>query len=645
MSTIDFFEGQARAKRRTGTLVAFFSLAVVLIAVAVLLVVSGALYMVARDPDTVQQPFVSWLFGRPKLILTVVAATLAVIGLGTLMKLLMLRGGGAAVAESLGGRRVPPNSREPAERRLLNVVEEVAIASGTPVPPVYLLHSEKGINAFAAGLGTDDAVIGVTRGTMDILSRDELQGVIAHEFSHVLNGDMRLNLRLIGVVHGILLLGLIGYMALRIAASSGRSRSSGKGGGGMAVVLGIGIGLIVIGFVVTFFGRLIKAAVSRQREFLADSSAVQFTRNPVGIGGALKKIGGLVHGSNVDSPKAEEVSHMFFGQGLKLSSMFATHPPLVDRIRRIEPGFDGRFPKVEADRKKRRDEPKPKPKKTPELPRVPVLPILDMIGRPDPAHLAYAAALAAGMAEGVKEAAREPYGARAVVYALLLNREEEPRKLQWERLAEKADPLVTKETRRLAPQMEKLDPNARLPLLDLAIAGLRELSPDQYAAFMENVDHLIGADEKVDLFEWILAKILRRHLAAHFAPTRSKPAQLYSLRPLGEPCGVLLSALAHAGASEQGEAGKAFDHGASTLPPDVETTFLPKEACSLEALDEAVDRLDEASPLHKRTLLSALATTIAADREVKVIEAELFRAIADSLGVPVPPLLPGQPLV
>ena len=249
--------------------------------------------------------------------------------------------GGTVVAERLGGRRVFPNTIDPAERRLLNVVEEMALASGVPVPPVFLLSEEQGINAFAAGYSPSDAVVGVTRGCAEQLTRDELQGVVAHEFSHILNGDMRLNMRLIGVLHGILLMGLIGRELLRLGAFGG--------GGALATkttapphLLVIGLAFMIIGFLGLFIGNLIKAAVSRQREYLADASAVQFTRNPEGIAGALKRIGAAVFGSKLATPRAAEASHMYFAEGI--SSLFATHPPLNDRIARIEPQWDGKYP-------------------------------------------------------------------------------------------------------------------------------------------------------------------------------------------------------------------------------------------------------------------------------------------------------------
>src|SRR5690606_28971990 len=252
------------------------------------------------------------------------------------------RQGGSVVAGLLGGLPVNPATDDPDERRLVNVVEEMAIASGVPVPAIYVLPGEESINAFAAGYGVHDAAVAVTRGALKHLTRDELQGVIAHEFSHILNGDMRLNIRLIGLLHGLLLLALIGRVLLR---SGGRSRGRRKEKGGSVQVALIGLGLVLLGYIGVFFGKLIKAAASRQREYLADAAAVQFTRNPEGIAGALKKIGALGAGSRIVHPRAEELSHLYFASGLRSSfaGLFATHPPLVERIRRIDPSFSGDF--------------------------------------------------------------------------------------------------------------------------------------------------------------------------------------------------------------------------------------------------------------------------------------------------------------
>ena len=303
--TMDFFERQDQARRSTRRLIAYFMLAVILIILSIY--IAGITiffgFNVNADPEL---PFQWW---NPDLFLWITGATLCVVVIGSLYKIFALSKGGEVVARWLGGRLIDSSTSDPQERRLLNVVEEMAIASGTPVPSVFLLEEEKSINAFAAGFTPADAVIGVTRGTLQILSREELQGVIAHEFSHILNGDMRLNIRLIGVLNGILVIAMIGYAILR----STRTSSSKKNGGG--AVLAFGVALLIIGYVGVFFGKFIKSAVSRQREFLADASAVQFTRDPDGIAGALKKIGGLAHGSRIQNPKAEEMSHLFFSDG------------------------------------------------------------------------------------------------------------------------------------------------------------------------------------------------------------------------------------------------------------------------------------------------------------------------------------------
>ncbi len=326
----DFFERQDVARRNTKWLVAMFIFAVIGIVGSTF--VATALVLGAANEHG------RFSFEVP---LLASAAALGLIVIGSLYKTAQLAAGGTVVAERLGGRRVYPNTIDPVERRLLNIVEEMALASGVPVPPVFLLSREQGINAFAAGYSPSDAVVSVTRGCAQQLTRDQLQGVVAHEFSHILNGDMRLNLRLIGVLHGILLMGLVGRELLRFGSySSGGNRSRRNDSG--AYLLLIGLAFMVIGFLGLFLGNLIKAAASRQREFLADASAVQFTRNPEGIAGALRRIGAAIFGSKLISPRADEASHMYFAEGI--STLFASHPPLRERIRRIDPQWDGKYP-------------------------------------------------------------------------------------------------------------------------------------------------------------------------------------------------------------------------------------------------------------------------------------------------------------
>jgi Zn-dependent protease with chaperone function len=338
----DFFDRQEAARRNTARLVVLFLLAVLAIVVSIHLILAAVFGYLGADPRT---GAIDWSRTfDPELLLLAVVGTGIVVGGGSLFKIAQLRGGGRVVAEQLGGRLVSPDTTDLSERKLMNVVEEMAIASGTPVPPVYLMEHEDGINAFAAGFTPSEAVIGVTRGAAERLSRDELQGVIAHEFSHILNGDMRLNLRLIGLLHGILLIGMIGYFILRMTAFSGRGRRSSRDSGNPLPLLALGAGLAIVGFFGTFFGNLIKAAVSRQREFLADAAAVQFTRHPGGSPGRSRRLVASAAGSSIRSPNAPEASHMFFGRATSgLNALFSTHPPLATRIRRIEPGWDGKY--------------------------------------------------------------------------------------------------------------------------------------------------------------------------------------------------------------------------------------------------------------------------------------------------------------
>jgi len=333
---MDFFEQQGKARKKTKVLVVYFALAVACIIASIYIASLLIFYATSAQQQQPGAPPSDLVLWDPKLFLSVVLGTLGVVIIGSVYKTLALAKGGSAVAESLGGRLLPADPDDPDERQLRNVVEEMAIAAGVPVPKIYVLPDEQGINAFAAGHTPQDAAIGLTRGSLTLLSRDELQGVIGHEFSHILNGDMRLNLRIMGVIFGIVCLSVIGRVLI-YSRGGGRNRQGGN------PLMYLGLALIVIGGIGLLFGRLIQAALSRQREFLADASSVQFTRNPAGLSGALQKIGGA--GSRIDSPHAGEASHLFFGNGLgkPLLGAFATHPPLAERIRAIDPAWDGKF--------------------------------------------------------------------------------------------------------------------------------------------------------------------------------------------------------------------------------------------------------------------------------------------------------------
>jgi len=653
MST-DFFEQQDVARRRTGWLVFFFLLAVAATVLAVYLVV--AILVAAAQAEGQAGAEIESLW-NPPLFLGVTLGVVSIILLGSLYRIAQFSTGGEAVALLLGGRRIDPQSRDLAERRLLNVVEEMAIASGVPVPPVYVLDAETSINAFAAGHQPGDAVIGVSRGCLEYLTRDELQGVMAHEFSHILNGDMRLDLRLAGTVFGILMLAVLGYYMLRIAGRMPQSNR--KQGGGVALGLFLlGLALVLIGYIGVFFGKLIKAAVSRQREYLADSAAVQFTRFPGGIAGALKKIGGLPERSRIRDAHAEEVSHMFFSDAFEgmLLNFFATHPPLVKRIRRLDPTFDGRFPVVvplremglaEADTGRvaaadqeaaqiREFLATPLDQRRRRARRLSPAQAISEAGTPKAAQLFYASSLMAAMPKALAEAAHEPYLARALICALLLSRDLAVRQTQLDALAKQAEPRLYQDIVRLAALTDQLGEEARVPLVDATYPVLRMLSPRQYAAFRQHVETLVEADDRIDLFEYMIRVMLLRNLDVHFGRTRPPIRRYSAITPLVGPLGTVLSTLAYAGHETQEDAERAFSQATAALGRGV--PLLPKQDCTLTALDKALAELAQAAPKLQRIILAACVASIAADGKVAVRENELLRVVAGILGSPVPPI-------
>ena len=639
----NFFERQSDARRSTKWLVLMFTLAVIGIVGAVM-VVAAALVMAAGDQP--QPQLSSEHLGVP---LLAGAAALALILGGSLFKVAALSGGGTTVAEAVGGRRIHTNTSDPVEKRVLNVVEEMAIASGVPVPPVYLLAEEKGINAFAAGYSPSDAVVAVTRGTAEQLTREQLQGVVAHEFSHILNGDMRLNIRLIGVLHGILLLGLIGRILLRLAAHSGRGSRRSSKNNGVAYLFLIGLALLILGFLGTLIGGIMKAAVSRQREYLADASAVQFTRNPLGIAGALKRIGAAVFGSKIEHPNAAEVSHMYFGQGVweGFTGLMATHPPLDKRIAALDPQWDGKFPPLP-------DTPSAfveiagaaglvgSALSGDEVPVEVVEDAADQVGNPTELHRSYAQELVKALPDELVAVVREPYGARAVIFALLLDDDSTVRGKQMIALEQSMPPDVVKLTNQVTPLVDAIDIRARLPIVDMALPALRSMTHSQYQEFIRAFLELVKADDRLALFEWTLHRVLLRHLRPQFESAKPPLIKYYALRRLGGPCSVLLSALAYAGNSIE-KAPEALAEAAKHLPK-AKIKLLPPEDCSLAQLDAALTELATVAAKHRQRLVEACAAAICADEKVKIREAELLRGICDMLDCPMPPLLPGQPV-
>jgi Zn-dependent protease with chaperone function len=636
---MDFFANQDAARRKTKWLVAYFAAAVVSMIVVLYVVINIILAATAKRSETVDV----W---RPEVLLAVSAASLLIIGGGSLYKTVELRAGGEQVARMLGGRRISPNTTDQAERRLMNVVEEMALASGIAAPPVYVLEDEESINAFAAGFTPGDAVIGINRGTLNYLTRDELQGVVAHEFSHILNGDMRLNLRLIGILHGILLISLIGYYILR-AGPRGGSRDRGKGSGH---ILLIGIAMWVIGLVGLLFARLIKAAISRQREYLADASAVQFTRYPPGISGALQKIGGLAAGSRIKHPEAETASHMFFGNALP-SSMFgllSTHPPLVDRIRRVDPQFDGKFQRpAVVDKQQPAAAEKKKKKKTSgldslmkpleKMPFNPLL-VLGAVGSPQPQHMLIAAQLLDDLPEKLRQAIHEPYSSRAVAFALLLDGDPAIRKRQLQIVHSTAGEAIAHYTEQLATLIQQAGIASRLPILELLQNSLATLSAPQYTEFRRTIEQLVAADQKITLFEFVMQRILLSHLDRRLLGQRAPSVKYPALRGIAPAAADLLAFVAHAGHRDAAAAAQAYAAGLQALGADTPIPLRERQECSVTLAGEALDKVAHSSPMVKKRVLAGLLAAAAADQQITVEEAEIVRAFAEAIDCPMPPM-------
>ncbi len=656
---MDFFEHQEAARRRTGLLVFLFVLAVVLIVVTICTVVGFAISAtnnadgnVRVDPianfvNTVEQ---NWL-----VFLAVSGLTVTVIFLASLYKVSQLSSGGQVVAEMMNGRLVQPGSGDVAERRLLNVVQEMAIASGIAVPPVYVMDNEEGINAFAAGFEPDSAVVAVTRGALNLLDRDELQGVIGHEFSHILNGDMRLNIRLIGLIHGILVIALVGYYVLRSLGHIRLSSSRNKEGGGTAAImlalLASSLTLIAIGYIGVFIGNIIKGAVSRQREYLADASSVQFTRNPRGLAEALAKIGGLKKKARIDDPHAQEISHMFFANALH-GKLFATHPPLASRIVRIMPEFDGTFEEVPSSVAPP-TEAAPvaaavsaaastqSPAVATAPPQVDPARVVATIGAPGDEHLLYAAALVKLIPDPLQGAAIESYGARAIVYALLLDSEEQVRKAQLARLRGYAENMSYRQTLELAKVVKAIPDAARVPLAELCLPALRSLSVHQYDAFRANLQALVEADRQVDQSEYVLWTMIVRHLDQHFGKRKAPRVRFRTLTAVAVPTQIMLSTLARVGQHDKGEIEAALKAGMNELGRA--SQLLPEEACSLDRFDQAMQKLAGTTPGVKKRIVRAAVACVLADGKATTREFEMLRAVSASLDCPMPPLMVSLP--
>lgn len=636
---MNFFEAQDDARRRSKWLVGYFALAIIGVIVSVYAIVYMAM-------DYMGMAASLWM---PGVFAVTALATGGVMGTGSLFKTMQLNGGGEVVARDMGARQVDPHTRDADERRLVNVVEEMAIASGVPVPGIWIMDEELGINAFAAGTEPGNAVVAVTRGCLQRLSRSELQGVVAHEFSHILNGDMRLNMRLMGLLFGILMISMLGRMLFETLRFMRIRSSSSRDGGGVGVIVAIvmaGLALMIVGSLGVFFGRLIQAAISRQREFLADASAVQFTRDPTGIAGALKKIGGQQFGSKIHAPKAAEASHLFFADGGMFSYGLATHPPLDIRIRALQANWDGEFvaselPEVAEGRKYRHGgasqaaavsnlagsvglSPPPIPRQS-----------IERLGEPTEIDVGVGHLVHAGLQSGWIRACHDREEAQALVFGLLLAEDDKLREEEIMFIKNGAGNDAGELALHWNHELGEVHSSQKIALIDLSIPALRGLSLPEYDRFVEITQWLIASDGHVDLFEFMLQRVVERHLDAHFRGRAFPKIRHRKMETLLTEANILVTTMAAVGGQDQMQQAYAVATAESPWQMDMAAPA----NCGLRNIEAALEKFNQATPLVKKQLLRMLGLAAMQDGELASREAELLRATADAIGCSVPPFV------
>jgi len=646
---MDFFARQAATRRLSRWMVVLFILAVVAIVIAIDLVVVIAVAMLSLEDGGLLATQDMSLAHYPVVVVVTSIVVLGTIGISSVVRTASLSAGGSKVAEQLGGTRVSADTTDPLRRRLLNVVEEMAIASGVAVPQVYVLEREAGINAFAAGHSPANAAVAVTRGALVNLNRSELQGIIAHEFSHVLNGDMRLSTRLIGLLFGLTVIAMIARTILRHAPRSGGGR---KGGGGIIVIFAAALVVLILGWIGLFFGRLIQAAVSRNRESLADASAVQFTRDPQGLRDALVKIGALGIGSRFADADAEEVAHLLFAEGIR--RVFATHPPLIERIRAIDPRFQPE--EFERARKRMNEERAANEEETARtrpsaavrlggllegaIVLAPVA-VAELVANPGTEHVLQAQELLESLPASFQSAARQPELAAALFLALSLDSAPDARARQLAFIQQHFSGDFHDAVKEMLAQVDALTAVQRMPALLQVFSSLHQLARPERVELLKCLNGLLARENRASVFAYALRKLAQVQLQDDLDPRRRLAGHLGAASARNE-LQILFSALAMHGSEDEQLARRAYEAGMEDILPGIRPPFARLGHWPPQ-LDRALARLDSLKPAAKERLVRALVRTISHDQKMTVAESELLRAICAVLHCPLPPLYAARP--
>ena len=666
---MDFFEHQDRARKKTGQLVLLFAIGILATLVSVnLLCFVGYWFFYSpveapfNEPLPVLPGLLSQWFqpdvdapsgSRSDLLLAWLSwwhsslnwqISLGVFGavvIGTVFRFIELAGGGRKVAEWAGAKPIRMASTNPAIKQFINVCEEMAIAAGMPVPELYLMEREPGINAFVAGYSTQEAVLVVTQGALDQLTRDQLQGVIGHEYSHILNGDMRLNIRLMAFLSGLVMIGQIGRFLLEAGLWRGATRSrSDDDNRSAAGLLGLGLGLVLVlvGYIGVLIGRMIKAAVSRQREFLADASAVQFTRFPDGLAGALYAIKINPAGSQLAHQHAEDMSHFCFGESVALSDRLATHPPIVERIRRIAPNF------VALERSRRRHTESAQDSVARSQPQafdtaLTMVGITALVGQVTPDHLNYARDLYRHIPEQIKNWVHQSQGAKAYLYCQVLLGTESDRQKVLNRIKQE-DRGVIAVLQKIWPYCQQMDEQLRLPILELLIPTLKKLPETERVVFIDRLERLIYLDGRVDFIEWVTLTLVHLRIRPRAdGVTRKLNGKIESyFTGLTTIFNVLVELSRDKVAAENAHQAICRQLGMDHQPNQT------LRSIGYQRLGTALMALDSLNFFWRKTLLQAFADIIQSDGQVEFREYEIVRVMAECMECPLPPLLQGAHL-
>ncbi|MGE4349976.1 MAG: M48 family metallopeptidase [Candidatus Berkiella sp.] len=647
---MNFFEHQDKARRKSKILILYFVLALLIMIFAMNAAVYGILYYTSQ-----QVPDLRSLMNEPLWLYISLTLTIIIVS-GSLFKMYALRGGGTSVANMVNARRILTDTSDFHEKRLIHIVEEMSIASGVPMPALYIMDKEMGINAFVAGITPKDTVLVVTKGSLENLNREELQAVIGHEFSHIFNGDMKINIRLMAILAGILLIGNVGSIVLRGAGhSSGSKRRDGKGGGGVIIILLIALVMIIFGYLGLFLGRIIKAAVSRQRELLADACSVQYTRYPQGLASAFKRMLILEQGSKLKSSQAEEINHLCFGEAMSFTffnSLFATHPPLDQRIKAIDPYGKYTLLNNTAQEEKLSGDVTGAKKTNLESVLAPIMYTMaatastanthaetmkNSIGNPSDAHFEHAKNIHNLLPEALLDRARNKEKVEYLYYGLILRRYKNKTSI-IEHLSKTLNKAELESIYEIYEMLKSLPLETLVPLFDISLPAFSENPLEKRNAIYNRIEAL-SQTLKPSLFRFALLTLLGKQLTE--STRASDRPKYYSLDSVREEIATLFAFVTNYSYSDEAQRNEHFANIVNALLSE------PIEKPNIKVFKaiqfrNVLEKLNKLTPELKEKIISSCVELVLSDNHVKIQEAEIIRVISGCLDSPMPPFINEQ---